>query len=249
MKKLIILTLVIALLCVPFVSSGMCLAEQDGYIYYYTAEEIPVFKTADGGEPIFYIPSTYAYKFVSEVQGKDYIKIEYNGIKECYIYKEDYISANKVKTDWQGNYYYVPSFTLASVESVNIYADQSLTKPTPYFTSSFVLNKIHGYTHKDGVYYFYINYTYGASSATDAYIKASDTTLPDFNKDSIAQNPYYLEETTPETPSGDNGNVNNDGLQTPTNNLERYLLIAVIAILCVIIVVLIFIPNKRRKSD
>lgn len=250
MKKLIIATLLLVLLAIPFVSSGMCLAEEDGNIYYYTASEIPVFSSTEGGTPLYYIPSTYAYKFVSEVQGTDYIKVEYNG-KEGYISKSFHKSQNKVSIDWQGNYYYSFTFSI-NPEIVTLYKTDDITNSGQYVKNSVTINKVFGYTYtlKDNVkeYYFLIEFT--SNEVTDTrYVKASDTTQSAFSIDNIPQNEYYLKETTPELPSGESGTGNNDGLKEPTNNLERYLLISVIAVLCVVIVVLIFIPNKRHKNN
>lgn len=253
MKKLILVTLLIVMLAVPFCVSGTCLAEDEGKLYYYASEEIPVYKDKQGNSlPVFMIPATYAYQFDSEATDSDYIKISYNG-KEGYIKKTAHKSTNQIKLDWQDNYFYViTSFEITATPTANIYNDNTVSDSnmTPCVGSSTKINRIYGYLRIDGVYYFYINYTYANFPASDGYIKAGDTSLSSFSIETIPQNPNYIEETTPETPSGDNGGgTTNEGIQEPTNNLERYLLIAVIAVLCVVIVVLIFLPNKNRKVN
>lgn len=255
MKKLILVTLLIVMLAVPFCVSGTCLAEDNGKLYYYASEEIPVYKDTQGNSlPVFMIPATYAYQFDSEVTGTDYIKISYNG-KEGYINKTAHKSTNQIKLDWQNNYFYNISFNVTATDEINIYSYEengtSLSpEPAKYIPSTITVTKVYSYDRIDGEYYFYVHYKFQTLLELDGYIKAGDTSLSSFSIESIPQNPNYIEETTPETPSGDNGGgTTNEGIQEPTNNLERYLLIAVIAVLCVVIVVLIFLPNKNRKVN
>lgn len=249
MKKLLLVTLLLVFVAMPFTVCGTALAEDEGKIYYYTSNEIPVYATSDGGTPIFYIPATYAYQFNTEVTGKDYINITYNG-REGYIGKTYHNSTHAIKLDWQNSYYYSIDFNITATGNIDVYSDNTMTSAIPYAASSTKINKVYSYLKANDAYYFYVNYTYATLPAMDGYIKVSDTSLSGFTSASVPQNPYYVEETTPETPSGDNpAGENPDGLQEPTNNLERYLLIAVIAVLCVVIVVLVFLPNKNRKSN
>lgn len=247
MKKAILLTLLLVLLLMPFTVSGTALAEDEGKLYYYASSEIPVFADTDGGTPIFYIPATYAYQLDTEVEGKDFVKITYNG-KEGYIGKELHKSTNEIKLDWQGNYFYNIEFDITSASNIFI-SNDTFDKTFEYAPSAVIIHKVYSYLRKDGIYYFFVNYEF-AETIRDGYIKASDTSLSDFTNLSVPQNPYYAEETAPEeNQSGDISGANPDGLQEPTNNLERYLLIAVIAVLCLVIVVLIFLPNKNRKAN
>lgn len=254
MKKAILLTLLLVLLLMPFTVSGTALAEDEGKLYYYASSEIPVFADTDGGTPIFYIPATYAYQLDTEVEGKDFVKITYNG-KEGYIGKELHKSTNEIKLDWQGNYFYNISFDITATNQIDIYSYDNEThslssEPAAYIPSTITVTKVYSYNRIDGVYYFYVHYKFQTLLETDGYIKASDTSLSEFTNLSVPQNPYYAEETAPEeNQSGDISGANPDGLQEPTNNLERYLLIAVIAVLCLVIVVLIFLPNKNRKAN
>ena len=251
MKKLILVTLLLVFIMIPFTLGGTVLAEEEGKLYYYASSEIPVYKTEQGGTPIFYIPATYAYQFDTEVTGTDFIKITYNGIVG-YIGKSYHNSTHEIKLDWEGNYFYTIDFDITATGMINIYADNALIEKDSDSCSpeKLTVNKVYSYYKADNTYYFYINYTNGPNTPRDGYIKVSDTSLSGFTTASVTQNPYYVEETTPETPSGDNPSGENpDGLQEPTNNLERYLLIAVIAVLCVVIVVLVFLPNKNRKSN
>lgn len=249
MKKLILVTLLLVLIMIPFTVSGTVLAEDEGKLYYYASSEIPVYATSDGGTPIFYIPATYAYQFDTEVADKDFIKITYNGIVG-YIGKSYHNSTHEIKLDWQGEYFYTIEFDITATGNIDIYSDNTMTSAIPYAASSTKINKVYSYYKANDVYYFYINYTYATLPAMDGYIKVSDTSLSGFTSASVPQNPHYVEETKPETPDEDNPSGDNpDGIVEPTNNLERYILIAVIAVLCVVIVVLVFLPNKNRKSN
>lgn len=249
MKKLILVTLLLVFIMIPFTIGGTVLAEEEGKLYYYTTDEIPVYKTEQGGTPIFYIPATYAYQFDTEVTGTDFIKITYNGVVG-YIGKSYHNSNHVIKLDWQDEYFYQINFNITATGNIDIYSDNTMTSAIPYDASYTKINKVHSYYKANDVYYFYINYTYATLPAMDGYIKVSDTSLSGFTSASVPQNPHYVEETKPETPSGDNPSGDNpDGIVEPTNNLERYILIAVIAVLCVVIVVLVFLPNKNRKSN
>ncbi len=249
MKKLILVTLLLVLIMIPFTIGGTVLAEDEGKLYYYTTDEIPVYKTEQGGTEIFYIPETYAYQFDTEVTGTDFIKITYNGVVG-YIGKSYHNSTHEIKLDWQGEYFYTIEFDITATGNIDIYSDNTMTSAIPYAASSTKINKVYGYYKANDVYYFYINYTYATLPAMDGYIKVSDTSLSGFTSASVPQNPYYSEETAPEeNQSGDISGANPDGIVEPTNNLERYILIAVIAVLCVVIVVLVFLPNKNRKSN
>lgn len=251
MKKLILVTLLLVFIMIPFTLGGTVLAEDEGKLYYYTTteDEIPAFANPDDTNAIFYIPATYAYQFNSEVTGKDVISISYNGI-DCYIKKERHNSTHEIKLDWEGNYFYTIEFDITATGNIDIYSDNTMTSAIPYAASSTKINKVYSYYKANDVYYFYINYTYATLPAMDGYIKVSDTSLSGFTSASVPQNPYYSEETAPEeNQSGDISGANPDGIVEPTNNLERYILIAVIAVLCVVIVVLVFLPNKNRKSN
>lgn len=250
MKKLILVTLLLVFIMIPFTLGGTVLAEEEGKLYYYASSEIPVYATSDGGTPIFYIPATYAYQFDTEVADKDFIKITYNGIVG-YIGKSYHNSTHEIKLDWQGEYFYTIEFDITATGMISIYNNTfSEESSDACFPEKLTVNKVYSYYKTDNTYYFYINYTNGPNTPRDGYIKVSDTSLSGFTTASVAQNPYYVEETTPETPSGDNPSGDNpDGIVEPTNNLERYILIAVIAVLCVVIVVLVFLPNKNRKSS
>lgn len=249
MKKLILVTLLLVFIMIPFTLGGTVLAEEEGKLYYYTSSEIPVYKTEQGGTEIFYIPATYAYQFDTEVTGTDFIKITYNGVVG-YIGKSYHNSTHEIKLDWQGEYFYTIEFDITATGNIDIYSDNTMTSAIPYAASSTKINKVYSYYKANDVYYFYINYTYATLPAMDGYIKVSDTSLSGFTSASVPQNPYYSEETAPEeNQSGDISGANPDGIVEPTNNLERYILIAVIAVLCVVIVVLVFLPNKNRKSN
>lgn len=249
MKKLILVTLLLVFIMIPFTIGGTVLAEEEGKLYYYTKDEIPVYKTEQGGTPIFYIPATYAYQFDTEVTGTDFIKITYNGVVG-YIGKSYHNSNHVIKLDWQDEYFYQIDFNITATGNIDIYSDNTMTSAIPYDASYTKINKVHSYYKANDVYYFYINYTYATLPAMDGYIKVSDTSLSGFTSASVPQNPHYVEETKPETPEEGNPSGDNpDGIVEPTNNLERYILIAVIAVLCVVIVVLVFLPNKNRKSN
>ena len=117
---------------------------------------------------------------------------------------------------------------------------------------------MYGYYHKenDSAYYFLADFTVDNFGETKGrgYIKASDTSLADFSHQNIQPGAGYIAETEikDDIPDHNNPDVSGDNdkneTKSPTNNLERYILIAVIAVLCVVIIILIFAPNKSKRS-
>ncbi|MDE5549348.1 MAG: hypothetical protein K2J13_03750, partial [Clostridia bacterium] len=126
--------------------------------------------------------------------------------------------------------------------------------------SMYTLDKVYGYYHSGTDYYFLVDATFtivGTSPVQQNgyYVKASDTnTLAGFTKDDIADNAGYTAEISvsePSTGDGDDTSTISPGgdpsTAPATNNFERYVLIAVIAVLCVVIIILIFAPNKSKR--
>ena len=156
MKKLILVTLLLVFIMIPFTLGGTVLAEEEGKLYYYTTDEIPVYKTEQGGTEIFYIPKTYAYQFDTEVTGTDFIKITYNGVVG-YIGKSYHNSTHEIKLDWQGEYFYTIEFDITATGNIDIYSDNTMTSAIPYAASSTKINKVYSYYKANDIYYFYIN--------------------------------------------------------------------------------------------
>ena len=136
--------------------------------------------------------------------------------------------------------------------------DLSLLKTEP--SSNVTVKKVYGYFIKEGNTYFLTEVTvsipeYDITSNKRCYVKATDTSLSTFKAEEIPVSAGYTAQTSFDKPndeinSGDNvPPVNDDTSPTrnPKNSLDRYIMIAVIAVLCVVIIVLIFIPNRKKS--
>lgn len=265
MKKVIIITLLMTILATLFIGSGVCFADEVA-TYYYVKEinnrEIPMYKnsTIEGNGVLMYIPSGYAYEYVGAVDNSSYVKIKYNG-REGFISSSDFEKncAKVTSSAWEGKYAYTFTPTLTSESTIDIFKEDNVNEKFGSTSKSILtLDKVYGYYHKenDNTYYFLVDFTvnnFGEQKGT-GYIKASDTSLADFTIQSILPSSGYTAEITPPetTPSGDSTPTINpssgDSTTLPaTNNFERYVLIAVIAVLCVVIIILIFAPNKSKR--
>ncbi len=143
------------------------------------------------------------------------------------------------------------------------YENSVWTEISPTPSAFMTVNAVYGY-YRDSTQQLYflvdchINIATGMDLAK-CYIKANDFANSSANIDNIPESAGYILQTTvekPSTPSGDinsgnnnppSANINGSDTQTPKNSLDRYILIAVIAVLCVVIVILIFVPTKKRQ--
>ncbi|MDE6189254.1 MAG: hypothetical protein K2G37_03080, partial [Clostridia bacterium] len=166
-----------------------------------------------------------------------------------------------VTSKWGDNpYFYAISFSNSNItcDNVTVYTDTKTSGDTAP-KSILNVNKVYGYYHNGNDYFLFVqvNFTFGSSEPFNAYIKVSETSYSSFSKDTIVESAGYAAETKiteQPTPSGDDStNIspsgNENGSKPATNNFERYLLIAVIAVLCVVIIILIFAPNKSRRKQ
>ena len=264
MKKVIVIVLLIMVLSALLIGSGVCLADDSQTNYYYVDKgyELYVYSNANRESIIMQIPSTYAFEYVGAQD--DFIKIKYNSY-EGYITESEFNSYCKpVTSNWGTNpYFYSISLNSSDVttERVALYKLDRTPYDDTLSKTSVTINKVYGYYHNETGYYFLVDTTttvFGNTSTATGYIKASDTNYSSFSKDTITTSAGYAEEikaVEQNPPSGDSDltiedpNGNGNPSQPATNNFERYLLIAVIAVLCVVIIILIFAPNKSRRKQ
>ena len=268
MKKVIITTLLMTVIATLFVGGGVCFAEESQTNYYYVAKgsELTVLdNNSIEARVVMQVPSTYAFECVEKVDG--FVKIKYNGY-EGYVSNAEFNQYCKATTSKWGEspYFNTISLTMSNINGDNLTLynknNNTMESTSALPKSMYTIDKVYGYYHNGSDYYFLVDATLDLIDTKvprkGYYIKASETTLADFSKDAITDSAGYLAEiaTTPDdTPNGDGSTTidpsDKDGNTTlpATNNFERYVLIAVIAVLCVVIVILIFIPNKSRRKS
>ena len=270
MKRVIIIAMLLSLICVCGLSAGVCFADETSTATseWYNLEtgvtpSLSLRESAnEESKVLLYIPHSYAFEKLEEPNGA-FIKVRYNS-KEGYVYTNAFNSnCKKVTAKWGRN----PSAN--DLSDLNITSDTitpyklDMTADTHSFDKSEItINSVFGYRAKDNDYYFLVDATaviFNTPVPIYGYIKASDTSKANFSEDSIPQSAGYTLQTTPEkptTPSGEinsgennppSANYNGSDTQTPKNSLDRYILIAVIAVVCGVIIILIFVPTKKRQ--
>ncbi|MDE6757681.1 MAG: hypothetical protein K2J89_00215 [Clostridia bacterium] len=263
MKKVIIITLLMTVIATLFIGGGVCYAEESQTNYYYVVKgnELSVRVSAsEEAKIVMQIPSTYAFECIEKADG--IVRVKYNGY-EGYVLETDFNQKCKAVTSKWGEapYFYTVPLNISNVNGDQLTFYNKETMASDSLPKSWVtLNNVYGYYRTGSDYYFLVNITVTVLGNTNppqtGFIKASDTTLADFTKDSIVDSAGYVAETTPdkqepdedETPTINPGG--SDGSTQPaTNNFERYVLIAVIAVLCVVIIILIFAPNKSKRKS
>ncbi len=270
MKKVIIIAMLISLICVCGLSAGVCFADETSTYYYVNkGKELTMYSSAQRlGGITMQIPSTYAFKYVKE-ENSEFAEIEYNGCKGYALINDLHAICTPVNAKWGNNPYAYTfdanNFNTFTVDNVTAYRYENSvwTEISPTPSAFMTVNAVYGY-YRDSTQQLYflvdchINIATGMDLAK-CYIKANDFANSSANIDNIPESAGYILQTTvekPSTPSGDinsgnnnppSANVNGSDTQTPKNSLDRYILIAVIAVLCVVIVILIFVPTKKRQ--
>ncbi len=268
MKKVIIIAMLLTVLSLCLLSTGICFAdetEKTSSLYYFektqATPQLALRAGADNDERVLiYIPHSYAFEKLEEPTGS-FVKVRYNSL-EGYIQTNEFNSnCKQVNDKWGSNpYAYDLSYEITP-QQIALYKedDLSLLKTEP--SSNVTVKKVYGYfINKEGNTYFLTEVTvsipeYDVTSDKRCYVKATDTSLSTFKAEEIPVSAGYTAQTSFDKPddeidSGDNvPPVNDDTSPTrnPKNSLDRYIMIAVIAVLCVVIIVLIFIPNRKKS--
>lgn len=260
--------MLLTVLSVCLLSTGICFAdetEKTSSLYYFektqATPQLALRAGADNDEKVLiYIPHSYAFEKLEEPTGS-FVKVRYNSL-EGYIQTNEFNSnCKQVNDKWGSNpYAYDLSYEITP-QQIALYKedDLSLLKTEP--SSNVTVKKVYGYfINKEGNTYFLTEVTvsipeYDVTSDKRCYVKATDTSLSTFKAEEIPVSAGYTAQTSFDKPddeidSGDNvPPVNDDTSPTrnPKNSLDRYIMIAVIAVLCVVIIVLIFIPNRKKS--
>lgn len=259
--------MLLTVLSLCLLSTGICFAdetEKTSSLYYFektqATPQLALRAGADNDERVLiYIPHSYAFEKLEEPTGS-FVKVRYNSL-EGYIQTNEFNSnCKQVNDKWGSNpYAYDLSYEITP-QQIALYKedDLSLLKTEP--SSNVTVKKVYGYFIKEGNTYFLTEVTvsipeYDVTSDKRCYVKATDTSLSTFKAEEIPVSAGYTAQTSFDKPddqidSGDNvPPVNDDTSPTrnPKNSLDRYIMIAVIAVLCVVIIVLIFIPNRKKS--
>lgn len=273
MKKIIIIAMLLTVLSATLLAGGVVYADETETtypIYYFekpqtqTLSSLPLRATADNeGKVLIYIPHSYAFEKLEEPSGQ-FVKVRYNGLEGFVETLNFNTYCKSVNDKWGGNpyaYTFNYEITASKIALYNVDAELTLNEDLNPQKANTVCNKTYGYYTKNGETYFYVNLSISIpgvaqSITSDYYIKASDTSLAQFNASNIPVSAGYTAQTAvEENPSGEinsgdkvpSVDDNKSPTQSPKNSLDRYILIAVIAVLCVVIVILIFVPNRKKN--
>ncbi len=271
MKKLIILTMLLMILSVCALSAGVCFADETSTYYYVEKDkELTVYISPQRTSGIaLQIPATYAFKYIKDENG-DFAAIEYNGCQGYVLLNDFNVMCKKVDAKWGENPYEytfkAQDFDKFKSENIVAYTYNgnslsAVNNPTP--SNLITIKNVYGYFKDGNQTYILVDIALNVGIGYEMlkhYIKADDIQGALELVNGIPQSAGYIAQTTPDKPtvpsgdsnSGDNNtpNVgdNNSDTQTPKNSLDRYIMIAVIAVLCVVIIILIFAPTKKRQG-
>lgn len=245
MKKVaIILALILTLtICLTFTSVCFAWYVVSPSDYYYEVTDTNGLQTYvyDGTNylPSIIIPYTYFFK-VKAPASDAHFKIEYNGRNDLYI--SENIPQNTVTstnyTECDTAFY---KMDLAAPSSALQLYEFNFTKAGEPQSNITQLDFV-GYALNEDAYYFLVNVTITIGSNTLApvtyYVKAADVTSSEFNPGLIDSNPASSK-AKDEKEAHD--------YQVAQNKLRRNIFFIAICTVCVVVVLLIYNPFKKKQ--
>ena len=186
------------------------------------------------------IPYTYFFKIIANPQN-GYYKISYNGCNDLYVSEATLFqnvrgTTYQTEESFEGGPYYTLKLN-APATNLQLY-NQDFTEAQAIKCDE--LGFI-GYAVNDNDYYFLVNatYTLGTKTTITMYVKSTDVISTEFNPKNIAINPNS-QEAKDEKQAKD--------VEIAQNALRRNIFIIVICFVCVLIVVLIYNPFKKKTQ-
>lgn len=184
------------------------------------------------------IPYSYFFKVTNQASN-GYYKISYGGFDELYILET--IGSNQVKTtsytkesDFTQSPYYILNLSTPSTQLTmynnNFEAQDALTCTVISFI---------GYAKHEDKYYFFAKITTTLVGDIYKYIAAEDVLDSTFNPTNIAVHPDSKEAKDEQE---------SKNIEIAQNQLRRNIFFFVICILCVLVVILIYNPFKKKSS-
>ena len=252
MKKVAILLLLVLILSLSLTYTSVCFA-------WYTDFKADTFwEVADKNGVQTYllentefkasiiIPYSYFFKVDGDRRDDGYQSISYNGQSDLYINTEQLDSTDvkatnyKQESEFQISPYY--NLTISVPDNALQIYDLSF-QPDPQTYSNITSLKFVGYTKHDNLYYFYTEYTIiigGTTMTNKAYILASDVLASTFDPTNITIHPDS---------SKAKDDQNAKDVEVAQNKLKRNIFFFSICVVCVLVVLLIYNPFKKKTQS
>ena len=248
MKKALILVFLIVMLVTCLMATPLCYAasiSSSNTFYEVTNKDgLQTYILLTNGTYVQSIIIPYSYFFTVETTAAEgYYNISYNGCKDLYVQEATFPQNVRITTyQTEESFAVGPFYTLtltAPATALQLYKkDFSLGTPQVCDSIKFV-----GYSVYDNDYYFLINATYTPVEdpiTSLAYVKASDVISTSFDPKNIAINPDSKE-------AKDEQQAKN--VEVAQNMLRRNIFIIVICVACVLVVLLIYNPFKKKPNS
>ncbi len=250
MKKVTILLLLVLILALSLTYTSVCFAaytnlKADTYWEVVSKNGVQTYLliNTEYKESII-IPYSYFFKVEGDRTSNGYYQISYNGQTNLYIsasLDESYIKSTnyKVESEFQISPYY--NLTIAAPDkAIQLYDSNYQSDSQTYSNISAI--KFIGYAKHNDVYYFYtlITMNIAGHEYTDThYILASDVLDSTFDPSNITIHP-------------DSSKAKDDqearDVEVAQNKLKRNIFFFSICVVCVLVVLLIYNPFKKRQS-
>ena len=247
MKKALILVFLIVMLVTCLMTAPICnaasISSSDTFYEVTNSEGLQTYRLYNTAYvQSIVIPYSYFFKVIANA-AEGYYQISYNGCNELYVSEATLFQNVRSTTDQNEDAFSVgPSYTLAltaPATALQLYnKDFSTGIALPCDSIKFI-----GYATHDNDYYFLVNatYTIGEDSHTSLmYVKSTDVISTEFNPKNIAVNPDS-KEAKDEKQAKD--------VEIAQNMLRRNIFIIVICFVCVLIVILIYNPFKKKTQS
>ena len=249
MKKVAVLLLLVLILSLSLTYTSVCFAwytdlHKDTYWEVVNKNGIQTYllENTEYKESII-IPYSYFFK-VDGDRANGYYQISYNGQTNLYI--SDALDEASIKST---NYKQVTEFQISPFYNLTIAAPDKAIQlyDLDFNTSSSPRNDITainfiGYAKHDNIYYFYATFTInveGELVERNRYILASDVLDSTFDPSNITIHPDS---------SKAKDDQNAKDVEVAQNKLKRNIFFFSICVVCVLVVLLIYNPFKKKQS-
>ncbi len=247
MKKALILVFLIVMLVTCLMTAPICnaasISSSNSFYEVTNSEGLQTYRQDNTNfVQSVIIPYSYFFKVVANA-AEGYYQISYNGCNDLYV-SEATLFQNVRATTYQteDSFSVGPYYTLtltAPATALQLYnKDFSTGISLPCDSIKFI-----GYAVNDNDYYFLVNATYTVGDQTNTslmYVKSTDVISTSFDPKNIAINPDS-KEAKDEQQAKD--------VEIAQNALRRNIFIIVICFVCVLIVVLIYNPFKKKTQS
>lgn len=248
MKKALLLLTLIVILVTALTITPICYAatltasnsfyevtNTDGLQTYVKSDDVTFVQS-------IIIPYSYFFKIIQS-PAEGYYKISYNGYEELYVAEATLNQSVRLTTyesasSFSAGPYYTLPLNAPATALTTYNKDFTPNEPNIFKSLSFI-----GYASHDNEYYFFTKATITIGDVSQdfyVYVKASDVISSSFEPNKISINP----DSQPAKKEENDKNV-----EKAQNQLKRNTYVVVISVVCVLVVILIYNPFKKKTQS